>query len=318
MQARSVLYLWCQLMVSFTRRTAWSVVWGILLALFTVLLAAWIWLLALGKVEETHLPLLIAVTRSTAQTDLGAFYEQSRAWPEVRQVRYVFPEQAAQSDDELPSEARQYGYFELQLREEGDHVLIETRLGAQASWLRVIPQGHGFFRRLWQDRPGLHPFIFGGLTLLFLAVLAVFYIAFRRLARDWLPEFELLKLSGLSSRTLALPFVLAGLLSGAMAAVGAAVLANFAPLIVRRVGGLTALLPELRNAPLSGELGLAALLIGLGLSLLAGLMGLIAAGGCLRQLSLAGPSVPKLMRAKAQEAAEPQHHEEDLQRLERQ
>jgi len=318
MQVRSVLYLWRQLMLSFTWRTLWPTLLAILLTMLMVLLMAFVLLLALGKVEEVSVHLLVAIIRPTAQEDLSAFYAQSVSWPEVKQVRYVFPEQAAPSDEQLPMEARQYGYFEVQLREGADRALIEMRLRAQVPWLQVIPRERGLLRRVWQDRPTLRPIVFSGLSILFLACLAVFYIALHRLARDWMPELELLKLSGMSERMLSLPFVLLALLSGALAAAGTVALGSLIPPLIRRIPAVNMLVPELRSAPLAGELGLVAFAIGLGLSVLIGLMGLVAADRCLGQLSLAGPFAPKLARAKAQEKGESQPHEEDLQRLERQ
>jgi hypothetical protein len=320
MPIKSVLYLFGQLLLAFRSRAGGIAGVGIVLAIAWVLWLALALLLNAGHVEDVSVQLLAALNRPIAQAEVSALIEQSRAWPEVRRVRYVFPEQTRNTEMQLPQAARDNGYLELQLQDRGDRDAVATRLSAQASWLSIIPPERGLARHFWQDEPTLHPIVFGALAGFFLVVLILFYCAFRLLAQSWMAEGELLKLAGLSSRALALPFSLLGLFSGLLATVGAAALASWSPFLARRIPLLSAWLPELRDSRLNVEISLAAALIGLVFSGLVGLLAFVTVARALKRLRLAGRSAsgaPKLQRAKAQEGSESQRQEDELQRLER-
>lgn len=309
MSLKSILYLFGQLLLDARPRVGVIAAIGILLAFLWTLGLALALLLNAGQVEDVSAALLMALDRPTAQAEVSSLMERSRAWPEVWRVRYVFPEQALNADAALPQETRANGYLELQLLSPSDRDAVAARLSAQASWLSLIPPPHGLIRRFWQEEPSLHAIVLGLLVGIFLVVLLIFYRAFQLLAQGWMAEGQLLKLAGLSSRTLALPFSLVGLLCGLLATVGAVLLARWSPFLARRIPLLSAWLPELGAGRLNVEISLEAALIGLALSGLVGLLAFVAAVRAFERLCLAGrnaPGAPKLILPKAQERTESQ------------
>ncbi len=157
------------------------------------------------------------------ERQIDQLYLEIREWEEVAQIEFIFQEELAQGGHRrlIAAGLPPADLFRIVPRSREELEALKEKLAGLSS--SGSSSGRGISRVLVLGQSplqeALHT-VFGGpmraLLLVILGGLALIAVrwALRRLIRGWHGELELLHLSGVSTRAMALPFVLLGLLLG--------------------------------------------------------------------------------------------------------
>jgi len=242
-------------------------------ALWIALLAGALTALAWDDLEGLSAPRLIAsLDAGLSEARMNELYLETRAWEEVRGALFRFDGSAFEGARALnvPSTPA----IQLTLAPAADVTELRERAGLLEGVSGVYVSRAERVDTLLNGSPTLKPILLTAFVVTLVAGLLALRAGVGRLARGWRGELEILRLSGVSRRSVAPSFALVGLLMAAVGAVlaaatlyGALIWARTNPALVR--GYLPLLLESERVTPLALE----ALIVGVLAGLIAGMWG---------------------------------------------